>query len=241
MARGRPPGIAKSRLIIVDDHRMVVEGFCSTLAPTYDIVGVAYGSEDLLALLRSRRADCLLLDLQLPDRHGINLIPDVLALQPELRILIVTMFLDRCLADAALAAGAYGFIPKDASGDELRCAITDVLAGRRHLSPRVPKRSERTSLDALHPGYQCLTPRQQAVVRLFGDGKTETEIADVLGVAPSTVTFHKQKAQRALGLRTDSELLRYAVLIRLCLEDKIATASSASSTARGGAVALPPG
>lgn len=173
----------------------------------------------MLALLKTRSADCLLLDCQLPDRHGLDLIPDVLALRPVLRILIVTMFLDRCLADAALAAGAHGFIPKDASCDELEDAITDVLAGQRHVSPRVPKTSRRLSLEPLHPALQRVTPRQQTAFRLLGDGKTEAEIAQILGVRPSTVTFHKQNIRKALGFETGGSLMRYAVLLRGCLND----------------------
>ena len=211
---------ARPRLILVDDHRMFVDGLRSCLAATYDIVGVAYRGDELLALLKTRSADCLLLDLQLPDRQGLDLIPEVLALRPEMRILVVTMFLDRCIADAALAAGAHGFVPKDADSEELKRAIADVLAGERHISPRVPRTSNRrTSLEALHPALQRLTPHQQTVFRLLGDGKSETEITHSLGVGPSTVTFHKQGIQKTLGLDTRASLVRYAVLVRGCLEE----------------------
>jgi two-component system nitrate/nitrite response regulator NarL len=141
-----------------------------------------------------------------------------------MRILVVTMFLDRCIADAALAAGAHGFIPKDAGRKELKRAITDVLAGERHISPRVPRTSSgRTSLEALHPVLQRLTPHQQTVFRLLGDGKSETEIARSLGVGPSTITFHKQRIQKTLGLETRASLVRYAVLVRGCLGEDSAT------------------
>lgn len=214
---------SEASLILVDDHRMFIAGLRASLAATYDIVGVAYGGEELLALLKTRTADCLLLDLQLPDRHGLDLIPGVLALRPELRILVVTMFLDRCLADAAVAAGAHGFIPKDASLQELKRAIADVRGGHTHISPRVPRTSHRTSLYALHPALQRLTPRQQTVFRLLGDGKTETEIAQILGVRPSTITFHKQNIQKTIGFETGGSLVRYAVLLRACLEEDGAT------------------
>ena len=218
---------AKPRLILVDDHRMFVEGLRSSLAATYDIVGVAYRGDELLALLKTRSADCLLLDLQLPDCLGLDLIPDVLAQRPEMRILVVTMFLDRTLADAALAAGAHGFIPKDAGRKELKRAIADVLAGERHVSPRVPRTSNRrTSLEALHPALQRLTPHQQTVFRLIGDGKSETEIAHSLGVGSSTITFHKQRIQQTLGLETRATLVRFAVLVRGCLEEDGATESA---------------
>ncbi|MEK7668313.1 MAG: response regulator transcription factor [Gemmatimonadota bacterium] len=232
MSVERSPGAVKPRLILVDDHRMFVDSLRDALAATYDIVGVAYSGGELLALLRTRSADCLLLDLQLPDRHGLELIPDVLALRPALMILIVTMFLDRCLAEAALTAGAHGFIPKDAGRDELQRAITEVLAGARYVSPRVPKTSHRTSLEALHPALQRLTPRQQAVFRLLGDGRTEAEIAHILCVSPPTITFHKQNIQRVLGFPTSALLAQYALLVRICLEERDNSAGAPRSGAK---------
>ena len=137
---------------------MVVDSLRDVLAMSYDIVAVAHCGAELLDLLRTRSADCILLGLQLPDRHGLDLIPEILALQPALRILIVTMFLDRCLAEAALVAGAFGFVPKDGTREELKHAIAEVLAGNRHVSPRVPRTSQRTGIDAFHPALARLTP-----------------------------------------------------------------------------------
>lgn len=231
MARVRPPGAARPRLILVDDHRMFVESLRDWLGTTFDVVGVAYAGHELLALLEHQPADCLLLDVQLPDRHGLDLIPDVLALQPSVRILIVTMFLDRCLADAAFAAGAHGFVPKDAGRDELSRAITDVLAGQRRISPRVRARGHATSLNALRPALQNLTPRQQTVFRLLGEGKSAAEIGRILSVRPSTITFHKHNIQRAPGFESDRALLGYAVLIRGCLEGYAGDAVAARSGA----------
>lgn len=219
-------GTQKPRLILVDDHRMFVDSLRESLAAAYDVVAVAYDGASLLKLLETRSADCLLLDLQLPDRNGIGLIPDILSLRPALRILIVTMFVDRCLADAALAAGAHGFIPKDGSREELEKAIADVLAGLRHISPRVPKTSHRTSLEALHPAAARLTPRQQEVFRLLGDGKHEAEIARAIGISAATVTFHKLQIGKALGITTRSELVRFAVLVRSCVQDAAKDSSS---------------
>jgi DNA-binding NarL/FixJ family response regulator len=167
----------------------------------------------LLALLARTSADCLLLDLQLPDRSGFDLIPEVLALQPDLKILIVTMFLDRSLADAALAAGARGFVPKDAGLAELTKAISAVLAGKRHVSDRVLNLHRRTNLAAAHPGLHRLTPRQQTVFRLLGEGKREADIARQLDVSPPTITFHKHNIQATLGFDSGVSLTRFAILL----------------------------
>ncbi len=139
--------------------------------------------------------------------------PDLRRLRPDLRIIIVTMHADRRLANACFAAGAHGFLPKDAGRAELLTAISDVLAGRRYLSPRIPKTSHRVGLAAQHLGFERLTPREEEVVLLLGAGRKPIEIAHTLGVSPSTVTFHLQHAVRVLGVTTEGNLVRLAVLL----------------------------
>jgi len=206
--RGRP------RLIICDDHRVVVDMLSKTLGDDCDIVGVALDGETLLDVVRRCPADCLLLDLLLPKHDGIELIPRVRALQPSMRILVVTMVLDRRTAAAAFRAGAHGYFPKDASWVELRHAIHEVLAGRRYLSPRVPKNTRRVGLRALLPALCNLTARQEQVLVMMGEGKSETAIAHQLGVSPTAITFHKQKLARVLGVESEASLKHLAFMVR---------------------------
>ena len=214
MTRARP------RLVIVDDHRLLVQGLQEMLGRRYDVVGVAYAGDELLELLRHRPADALLLDLSLPGRGGLELLPEIRALQPDLRVLVVTMHTDRILAEAALAAGATGFVPKDAGMDELERALESVLAGRKFISDRVPPVSHGVGLDAIHASLARLTPRQQTILRLIGNGKTSAEIAAKLGLTESTVTFHRQRIRRALGLASEWELVRQAILVEVASRDR---------------------
>jgi two-component system invasion response regulator UvrY len=205
----------RPRLVIVDDHRLLVQGLQQLLGKQYDIVGVAYAGDELLELLRRTPADAVLLDLSLPGRGGLELLPEIRALQPELRVLVLTMHVDRILAEAALAAGATGFVPKDAGMEELRAALEAVLAGRRFLSERVPKISHRVGLDAVHASLSRLTPRQQTILRLIGEGRTSAEIGAKLGLSENTITFHRQRIRRLLGLASEWELVRHAILVQL--------------------------
>ena len=211
-------------LILVDDHRMFVETLREHLGRSYDIAGVAYRGDELFRLLRTTAADGLILDLQLPDRCGVELVGEVRRLRPQLRMLVVTMFRDRPVAEAALAAGADGFIPKDASLEELSGALAEVLAGRRYLSPLVPKTGHRVALEARHHALQRLTARQQSILCLLGDGDGEGDIARQLGIAASTVTFHKHNIRRTLGIETDCALLGYAALVHECLLEQLTAA-----------------
>ena len=205
----------RPRLILADDHRLLVQGLRQMLGKRYAIVGVAYDGESLLELLRSTPADLLLLDLSLPGRSGLDVLPEIRAIQPELRVLVLTMHVDRTLAEASLASGALGFVPKDSGMEELETALTEVLAGRRYLSPRVPKTSHRMGLDAVHLSLSRLTPRQQEILRLLGEGKSSGEIAHHFGLTTSAITWHRAHMRRELGLTNEWDLARFAILVHL--------------------------
>jgi DNA-binding NarL/FixJ family response regulator len=203
-----------ARLILCDDHQLVRDGLRYVCERLYQVVGAASSGDELLALLKSQTADCLLLDLEMRWHSGLQLIGAIKRLRPEMKILIVTMHIDRMLAEASLSAGANGFIPKEATSDELFVAISEVLAGRRYLSSRVPKSSHGVGLGAKHLGLSRLTPRQQQIILLLGEGKSGHEICRMLNLSPSTITFHKHNIMRVLGIDSDGALLQYAVLVR---------------------------
>jgi two-component system, NarL family, invasion response regulator UvrY len=205
----------RARLVIADDHRMVVQGLEQMLGTRFEIAAVAYAGDELLEVLKETPADGLLLDLSLPGRSGLDILPEILQLQPELKVLVLTMHADRVLAEASLAAGALGFVPKDAGMEELKLALTEVLAGRRYVSPRVPKSSHRVGLDALHASLSRLTERQQTILRLLGEGMTSAEIGDKLGLSENTITFHRKRIRTILGLSSEWELTRQAILVHL--------------------------
>jgi DNA-binding NarL/FixJ family response regulator len=209
---GPGAGIATARVIIADDHRVLAEGLRTLLEPTYTVVGMAHSGTDLLPILRTAPADCLLLDLMMPGQNGFSLLPLIRRIQPALKIVVLTMLVDRVIAEACLRAGADAFVPKDADGEEVLDAISTVLAGKRYLSPRVPKTSHHVGLAAARPGLEGLTPRQYAILRLLSSGKRPAHIAEDLGVSRSTVTFHIQNLMRVLGVPTTDALLQWAVL-----------------------------
>jgi DNA-binding NarL/FixJ family response regulator len=186
----------------------------------FDVVGAAYSGEELLRLLPSTPADCLLLDLSLPGRSGIDLLPDIRALSPDLRVVILTMHVDRILAEAAFAGGALGFVPKDSGMDEVEKALTEALAGRRYLSPRVPKITHRVGMDSAHLALARLTPRQQEILGYLADGLSSQEMGARVGLTANSITFHRQRLRKVLGLASEFELVRYAILMRLAASEE---------------------
>lgn len=206
----------RPRLYLVDDHQLLLEGLKLALQGRFDIVGTANAGAGVVAACRELEPDAVVLDLSLPDRSGLEIIADLRAELPHIKILVVTMHADRVMADASLQTGAHGFLPKDAGIPELSAALTRVLAGERVISDRIPKLgTTRSTLADAALGLAQLTPRQRRIVHLIGEGKRSADIADDIGCSAATVAFHRMGIRKALGLQSEFALLRYALLVRL--------------------------
>lgn len=205
----------RTRIVIGDDHHLMVEALRSALVVRHAIVAVAHTADGIAAAVEKHQPDLLLLDLSLPGRNGLAILPDLLRLAPKMRVIVVTMHLDRVLADAALAAGASGFVPKDAGLADLERAIGLVMRGERYISPRVPATTDRVSVLGARAALAQLTPRQHDIVRLIAEGLTSQEIGERLGIGERTITYHRGNIRDKLGVDSTVDLVRYAVLLQL--------------------------
>lgn len=202
-------------LVLADDHELVVGGLANLLAPHHDVLATVHNGAELLGVLaRHRGVDCVLLDLSMPRKSGLDVLPELRRKWPRLKILILTMHLDRALVDATMALGADGYVPKDSGLPDLLQAIDTVMAGEPYISPLIPKHTERTSLHALHPALCSLTPQQQKILLLLGEGKSSAAIGKAMGLSESTITFHRANLRRKLGIDSEQGLNRFAVLMR---------------------------
>ena len=204
----------RARLVLADDHELIARGLAKLLGDRYDIVGVAHSGAELMELLAHETPDCVLLDISMPDRNGLEILPELRTVRPALKVLMLTMYVDRVLADTALNLGAHGFVPKDCGVDELFRAIEAVLAGHTHVSPRIPKRTQRTTFRAAHPSLAMLTPRQHEILGFLGEGLSTAAIAKTLHLKVSTVSYHRDNIRKKLGIDSEWGLIRYAVLMR---------------------------
>jgi DNA-binding NarL/FixJ family response regulator len=202
-------------VLIADDHPLMSQGLRALLRPTHLVVGVVTDGREVVSQAVATKPEIVLLDLSMPHRNGLELIPDLLAAMPHVKILVVTMHVDRALADLALQTGAHGFVPKESSAEDLNQAIQEVMEGRRFISPKVPRRSFRDATAMEHPELDRLTPRHLQILRLIGDGKSTAEIADALGVSPRTVEFHRASIRKALGISNEWGLVRFAIMLRM--------------------------
>ncbi len=225
----------RAAVLICDDHPLMSQGLKALLRPSFLAVGVVNDGRELLATIEDKKPDVVLLDLSMPNINGLELIPQIVEQAPEVKVLVVTMHVDRALADLAISSGAHGFIPKESSADELNEAIDQVLTGDKpFISPRVPRRSFRDGAAVEHPALDRLTPRHRQILRSIGDGRSTQEIADDLGVSPRTIEFHRAGIRTALGITPEWGLLRFAIMMRVGEGDGGASAGGGAPDSGGG-------
>ena len=210
--------MTKPRLLLAEDHELVGEGLGAALRKDYEVVAIVTDGADVIAEVARRKPDLLLLDLSLPTRNGLDLLPELVTTRPKVPVLILSMHVETDLVEMAMNLGADGFVPKNATIDELRTAIEEVLAGRRYVSPKLPKHSHRGGKsDPM--GFNRLTSHQQRIVRMIAKGMNSKEIAQALGVTVWTVNFHRKNIRKELGVSSDLEMYRYAILAGVELPD----------------------
>lgn len=207
-------------LVLADDHELVTRGLATLLAPHHDIIATVHSGRELFACLARLTPECVLLDVSMPGQSGLDVLPELRRRWPALKVIMLTMHLDRVLAEHALGLGAAGYVPKDAGLPELLGAIDAVCAGQHYLSPLVPKRTERTGLHALHPALSSLSPRQEQILLLLGEGRSSATIAREVGLSESTIAFHRAELRRKLGIENELGLHRFAVLMRTAVMER---------------------
>lgn len=209
---------SRPRLLLVDDHPLILDGLRTDLRADYEIVGELCSGGEVLAECQRLEPNAVLLDLSLPDRSGLEVIADLRGAGLETRILLVSMHTDRTLADAAIQRGANGYVPKDASATELRHALAEVLAGRTYLSPLLVKRDLSHSTTDVALRLSLLSPHQRQIVSLLGDGKSTDQIATVMGLSANTITYHRVRIRKILGIDNEWGLMRYAMEVKRSID-----------------------
>lgn len=205
----------RTTILLADDHTVVIEGLRRMLdRPQFEVVGVVSDGRALFEEASRLRPDVIITDVAMPLLNGIDAARQILAHDPESKILFFTMHPEVAYANAALAAGASGYVLKSAAGDELIKAIQDALNGRRYISAAIAeavRRAREVSPARDRGAIDGLTPRQREVLQLLAEGRQVKEIAAVLNVSPKTIEFHKYRIMDALGAHTVADLTRYAI------------------------------
>jgi len=203
----------KPRLLIADDHTLIVEALRSLLQPEFEVVGCVEDALSVIKLPETMRPDVVLMDISMPDLSGIEATRQLKAILPGLHVVIVTMHNEPELVTAAFRAGASAYVLKSAAASELILAIRQVLAGRHYVTPLVTKSALTffMGIESKSNGHDPLTERQKQVLRLVAEGYSRKEIAWRLQITVKTVEFHKAALMSQLELKNGAELIRYAV------------------------------
>ena len=201
------------RLLLVDDHAMLLEGLARQFADREDmqVVGRAGTGREALEQAGRLQPDVVTLDVSLPDMSGISLIPHLKALCPSLRILILTMYDHERYAASALEAGADGFLAKGAPFEELERAVREVALGRRYVPLQVAEKLKDRWSAAGSAALETLSQREFAVLIELSRGKPLKQVADELGISDKTVSTYRARLMKKLDLASSSDLVRFAL------------------------------
>jgi two-component system, NarL family, response regulator NreC len=208
-------------IVLVEDHTIVRQGFKLVLAADKELklVGEANDGLEAVRLVGQTQPNVLILDLMIPRLHGLEVIRQVRAANPETRIIVLSMHADEPYVVEALRSGALGYVLKDCTSADLVKAVRDVHGGRRYLSPAIAD----MALNAFiaRPGEQeldvfdTLTNRERLVLQLAAEGNSSTEIGAKLFISPRTAETHRTNLMRKLSLRSQTDLVRYAIRKKL--------------------------
>lgn len=205
------------RLLLADDHPLMLEGLVGILQPEFEIAGVATNGRMLMELAERLKPDLIVLDISMPELNGIEAARRLSKSLPSAKVVFVTQQLDPSYVRAAFEAGAMGYVAKQSAASELRQAVRLALANRYYVTPLAAPRelgpvpcSSRSNPAEMFGAR--LTPRQRDVLQLVAEGKSTKEISATLKISSKTVEFHRTGLMNELGLHSIAELTRYALL-----------------------------
>lgn len=206
----------RTRILVADDHELVRQGLRRVLdvRRDWEVCAEAVNGREAVALACQHRPHLVILDLSMPELNGLEAARQIRAALPRTPVLILTMHEGDSLAREVLAAGARGFIFKSDAGRVLVQAVEALLRGQSFLTAKVSNMVLEGYLNPADPGQHeatRLTPRERQIVQLIAEGKSSKEVGSALAIREKTVGTHRANLMRKLGLRSVSDVVRYAI------------------------------
>lgn len=206
-----------ARVMLADDHTILVEAFRKLLEPHYEIVGTVADGRALVEVAPQLKPDVIVVDIGMPLMNGLEAGLRLKDLMPSTKLIFLTMNEDPDLAAEAMRRGASGYLLKSSAASELIRAIQMAMKGKTYLTAQIARKLQKSFANNPQPRARAktLTPRQREVIQLLAEGKSMKEVADVLNVTPRTVAFHKYRVMDELNLNTTAELIQFAIKSRI--------------------------
>jgi len=203
-------------VLLADDHPIVRQGLRHLLEaePNLKMVGEASNGLEAVGLVEKFKPDVLIVDIVMPELNGLEVLKQAMERSPQTRCIVLSMQSADVYVVEALKAGALGYVLKETGPSELINAVHQVIQGRRYLSPRISERlidmliesSQKSTADP----YQTLTNREREILQMAAEGLSSAEIAKRLSISPRTAELHRGRMMNKLGLKNQTELIRYA-------------------------------
>ena len=207
----------RPRILLADDHTMLLDAFRRLLESQCEIAGTATNGRALIELALKTNPEIIVLDISMPELNGMDACAQLRSKLPDVKFIFLTVNEDPDLAAEAIALGASAFLSKSSASAELALAIESALAGQTYITPLITKGKPLGEFlnEAVKPAEEKLSARQREVLQLLAEGKVMKDVAGILKVTPRTVAFHKYTIMARLGLKTGAELVQYAVKHRI--------------------------
>ena len=203
--------MSKPRILLADDHLIVLEGERTVLAERFEVVRTVSDGRSLVEAALMLEVDLVVLDVSMPLLSGIEAAFRIKASLPATKLLFFTMHSEISYLQAAFEAGASGYVLKSAGNREILTAVEKVLEGQIYVSSDLSGYWEHLRVPAQAAKALRLSSREREVLHLIAEGRSSKEIAGILGVSVKTVSFHRENIKRKLGVRTIAGLTRNAI------------------------------
>jgi DNA-binding NarL/FixJ family response regulator len=209
--------LGRTRVLLADDHLMLVEALKKVLEAECDVVGTVGDGLALLKAAEKLRPDVIVLDIAMPLLNGLDAGRQVKQDIPGVKLIFLTMNEDPYLVGEALRAGASAYLLKQGAALELTKAIAEVLKGKTYITPCISAGLANISMQDPEAREHAPQPtaRQRQVIQLLAEGRSMKEIAALLNITMRTVASHKYRVMEILQIKTSAELVRYAVKHRI--------------------------
>jgi DNA-binding NarL/FixJ family response regulator len=213
----KPRTGSRPRVLLADDHAILLDAFKRLLEPAYDVVGAVTDGRALVESALKLKPDAIVADITMPRLNGLDACEELTEKLPDTRLIFLTVNEDPDIAAEAIRRGAAGFLLKKAAASELFTALERVLEGRFYITPFISSEPVAVFIKRARHGHArpSLSLRQREVLQLLAEGRSMKEAADILKIATRTIAFHKYAMMSQLGCKTGAELVQYAVQIGL--------------------------
>jgi DNA-binding NarL/FixJ family response regulator len=207
----------KTKILLVDDHKILRDGICSLLKGYDDIevIGEAPDGKTALQMVNELLPDLVIMDISMPDMNGIDATRRILNEHPDVKVIALSMHHDKQFVSEIFRAGASGYLIKDSAFDELDHAIRIVMNGKTYINPQIASLVVESliSQSSMSPSqsFSLLTEREREVLQLIAEGRSTKQIAYDLHVSSKTVESHRRQVMGKLNVRSVAELTKFAI------------------------------